>query len=167
MKFGNLSVNLNVKCHFPQLLNPPLIIRGLLWHVWTESYRECGLTLINRTELSSEKISFCKILVPTLNYWGFLRKIQKMYFFPGNQNTNGTIRKCFPRAFQWMVMSVYFENLKYFGQFLCQLSISKGYIDNSIIYDGNILWDIWLNTQLRSLCRNQTHKNPPVYKIMI
>jgi hypothetical protein len=55
---------------------------------------------------------------------GSLSKIQKMDFFSLAQNklnrtTNGAIRKCFSRAFQWMVMSVGFDNLKYFGQFLC------------------------------------------------
>jgi hypothetical protein len=37
-----------------------------------------------------------------------------------NQKTNGNgiIRKCSSRAFQWMVMSVRFDNLKFFGQFL-------------------------------------------------
>jgi hypothetical protein len=33
--------------------------------------------------------------------------------------TNGTIRKCSPRAFQWMVMSVCFDNRKFWVQFLC------------------------------------------------
>jgi hypothetical protein len=44
----------------------------------------------------------------------FLRKIQKMHLFPENwmnRTTNGTIRKCFTRAFQWMVMSVGSDNL--------------------------------------------------------
>jgi hypothetical protein len=36
-----------------------------------------------------------------------------------NQKTNGTIRKCSSRAFQRMVMSVCFDNLKFVGQFLC------------------------------------------------
>jgi hypothetical protein len=37
-----------------------------------------------------------------------------------NQKPNGTMRKCSSRAFQWMVMSVGFDNnLKFFGQFLC------------------------------------------------
>jgi hypothetical protein len=36
-----------------------------------------------------------------------------------NQKTNGTTRKCSPRAFQWTAMSasVDFDKLKYFGQF--------------------------------------------------
>jgi hypothetical protein len=36
-----------------------------------------------------------------------------------NQKTNGTIRKCSPRAFRWMVMSVGYNNPKFVGQFLC------------------------------------------------
>jgi hypothetical protein len=47
----------------------------------------------------------------------FFRKIQKMHLFPKNwmnRTTNGTIRKYFPRAFEWMVMSVGFDNLKIF-----------------------------------------------------
>jgi hypothetical protein len=53
---------------------------------------------------------------------GFLRKIQKMHFPPQNwlnRKTSGTIRKCSSRAFQWMVMSVCSDNLKFFWQFLC------------------------------------------------
>jgi hypothetical protein len=52
--------------------------------------------------------------------WGFLRKIQKMHLSPKTGWIEQLIaRKCFPRAFQWIVMSVGFDNLKYFGQFLC------------------------------------------------
>jgi hypothetical protein len=45
---------------------------------------------------------------------GFLKQ-----FSPENPKTNGTLfRKCSSRAFQWMVMSVGFNNLKLFEQFL-------------------------------------------------
>jgi hypothetical protein len=51
-----------------------------------------------------------------------LTKIQKMHLSPPkwvDWKTNGTIRKCSSRAFQWMVMSVGFDNLKYLREFLC------------------------------------------------
>jgi hypothetical protein len=35
------------------------------------------------------------------------------------RENNGTIRKCSSTAFKRMVMSVGFDNLKFFGQFLC------------------------------------------------
>jgi hypothetical protein len=44
--------------------------------------------------------------------WGFWKKIKKQIF---PRKTNG-IRKCLSRAF-WMFMSVYFDNLKFFGKF--------------------------------------------------
>jgi hypothetical protein len=70
----------------------------------------------------------------------FFRKIQKMYFTPinwVNRKTNGTIRKCFPRGFQWMVMSGGFDNLKWFGQFQCQKSPSVLRVLNkfSVLFD--------------------------------
>jgi hypothetical protein len=48
-----------------------------------------------------------------------LRKIQKMHLPREwlNWKTNGTIRRCSSIAFQWMVMSVCFDNHKGFGQF--------------------------------------------------
>jgi hypothetical protein len=42
--------------------------------------------------------------------------------FPENHKSNCTIRKCSSRAFQWMVMSVGFDNLILFGQFLYYLA---------------------------------------------
>jgi hypothetical protein len=51
-------------------------------------------------------------------FWA--KKIQKMYCQKWvNWKTNVTTRKCLSRAFQWMFMSLYFDNLKLFGQFLC------------------------------------------------
>jgi hypothetical protein len=55
------------------------------------------------------------------------KKIRKWIF----QKTNGTIRKCSSRAFQWMVMSVCFDNLKFLGGNFCgprlvtEVTISK------------------------------------------
>jgi hypothetical protein len=36
-----------------------------------------------------------------------------------NRETNGTIRKCSSSAFQWMVISLGFDNLNFLGKFLC------------------------------------------------
>jgi hypothetical protein len=41
---------------------------------------------------------------------------------------NGTIRKCSSRAFQWMVMSVRFDNLDLFGQFLCAALVTEAVV---------------------------------------
>jgi hypothetical protein len=51
-----------------------------------------------------------------LKDWSFFEKNLKNGFLPRkwlNRRTNGTIRKCSSRHFQWMVMSVYFDNLKF------------------------------------------------------
>jgi hypothetical protein len=45
---------------------------------------------------------------------------------------NGTIRKCSSRAFQWMVMSVSFDNRKSFGQFLCPALVTEVTITKSL-----------------------------------
>jgi hypothetical protein len=52
---------------------------------------------------------------------GFLRKIQKMYFFPENSLIEKLMVKCSSRPFQWMVMSVGFDNLK----FIWAISVSR------------------------------------------
>jgi hypothetical protein len=63
---------------------------------------------------------FANLLLKELRTERFLKKIQKMDLSPKmDQSKNGTIRKCFSRAFQRMVMSVGFNNLKFLGQFLC------------------------------------------------
>jgi hypothetical protein len=79
--------------------------------------------------------------------WDFLRKIQKMYFsLPKlNRKTNGTIRKCCSRAFQWVVMSVYSDNLKFFGQFLCP---ALGYRNHHQFWKRRV--------QILLLCRNHS-----------
>jgi hypothetical protein len=42
-----------------------------------------------------------------------------------NQKTNGAIRKCSSRAFQWMVMFVGFDNLQYFCIFCVPPSVTE------------------------------------------
>jgi hypothetical protein len=52
----------------------------------------------------------------------FFVKNSENEFSPENRRTNGTIRKCSPRAFQWMVMSVCFDNLKFWWQILFRVT---------------------------------------------
>jgi hypothetical protein len=61
-----------------------------------------------RTEVFWEKFRKCISLPEFIRNW-----IEKWL------NWNGAIRKCSSRSFQWLVMSVFFNNLKLFGQFLC------------------------------------------------
>jgi hypothetical protein len=53
--------------------------------------------------------------------WDFFEKNSENAYFPKNGwliwTTNGTIGKCSSRAFQWMVMSVGSDNLKFGGNF--------------------------------------------------
>jgi hypothetical protein len=55
----------------------------------------------------------------------FLEKVRKCIFPPenGNRKTNGTIRKCSSSAFQWMVMIVCFNNLKFLQFLPCVASL--------------------------------------------
>jgi hypothetical protein len=62
-------------------------------------------------------LCFGQFLCPALGDWNHHRSFA---FFPrkSNRKTNGSIIKCFSGAFQRMVMSVGFDNLLWFGQFL-------------------------------------------------
>jgi hypothetical protein len=84
-----------------------------------ESYQySCCLFMTVGPEQLSKQCHYHHILLNcnSSKDWGFfLEKLRIWILSPKmNRKTNGTIRKCSSRPFQWMVMSVCFDNLRSF-----------------------------------------------------
>jgi hypothetical protein len=114
---------------------PEVIGTNLSWHMHTQGEEYIlwsDFYLLSSFNFSFliwyKKLKWVSLCCHQKTLWGFLRKTQKIHFLQKclNKKVNGTIRKCSSRAFQWMVMSLCFDNLKFFGQFLWLVSPSLG-----------------------------------------
>jgi hypothetical protein len=100
------------ECDMVEILTCSATSRSKVWPCHSTTVLPCRA---NNIEMGLSYILAWQSWLFKNKDWGFFwKKIQKMYFVPKNgwiQKTNGAIRKCSSRAFQWMVMSVCFNNL--------------------------------------------------------